>query len=182
MSKLARAALLLALTGVLGMGCDRNVAPFDPNERPSQPDLGRIFPAPEGDSPQMAARSGSAGPAAGADVGTGRSGAAVRGTVHLAEGDAPPGDSTLFIIARRAGAAGGPPLAVVRVPGPSFPFDYEIGPDDVMIPTMQFEGAIELTARLDRDGNASTRDEGDRETRAPMPVAPGAVGVDLRLE
>lgn len=182
MTNLARAGLLLALIGVLATACDRNIEPFDPDEQPRQPDLGRIFPAPEGDSPRGVAggRGTEMDPAARADVG--RPGASVRGTVHLAADPDPGAERVLFVIARPAGAVGGPPLAVLRIPSPTFPLDFEIGPDDVMIPTMRFEGAIELTARLDGDGNASTREEGDRETPAAMPVVPGAAGVELRLE
>ena len=28
-----------------GLGCDRNLEPYDPNEQPRQPDLSKIFPA-----------------------------------------------------------------------------------------------------------------------------------------
>jgi hypothetical protein len=106
----------------------------------------------------------------------------VRGTIQIASDSDPSPDRILFLIARPAGAVGGPPLAVVRVPAPTFPLDFEIGPADVMIPTMRFEGQIELTARLDGDGNASTRAEGDRETATATAVVPGATGVELRLE
>ena len=51
-----------------------------------------------------------------------------------------------------------------------------------MIPSMTFEGPIELTARLDGDGNASTRTAGDRATGQPVAVAPGDAGVTLRLQ
>ena len=166
------------------LGCDRNIGPFDPDEEPKEPDLSRIFPAPteaDGDSTAGAGPAGAGGEAVLA-ASTGRSGAAIRGTVH-AEGEAPLGPgAAVFVIARPAGAVGGPPLAVVRVPQPSFPLDFEIGPGNVMIPTMKFEGALELTARLDADGNASTRGADDRETPAPVAASPGDVGVVLQLE
>ena len=166
--------LLLWTVGLAPSGCDRNIAPYQPGESPQTPDLARIFPAPE----VSALPEGE--PARPAPAG--RSGASVRGTV-FAEGAAPeaPG-AVLFIIARPAGAAGGPPLAVVRIPSPELPFDFEIGPKDVMIPSMTFEGPIELTARLDGDGNASTRAAGDRETVEQVAVAPGDAGVTLRLQ
>lgn len=177
-----RVVLLLALFGLVVGGCDRNVEDFDPDERPRQPDLSQIFPAPEGDSPQGAATAQGAGAMPTAQADAGRPGASVRGTIHVASDPNPSPERILFLIARPAGAVGGPPLAVVRVPAPVFPLDFEIGPDDVMIPTMRFEGAIELTARLDGDGNASTKAEGDRETASATAVVPGAVGVELRLE
>jgi hypothetical protein len=182
MKSSTRVVLLLALISLVGGGCDRNVEDFDPAERPHQPDLSRIFPAPEGDSPQGGAGAMGAGAMPTAQPDAGRPGASVRGTIRVdSDPDASP-ERILFLIARPAGAVGGPPLAVVRIPEPVFPLDFEIGPADVMIPTMRFEGAIELTARLDGDGNASTRAEGDRETASATAVVPGAVGVELRLE
>jgi hypothetical protein len=164
---------------VLGMAsCDRNIAPFVPGELPREPDLSRIFPAPE-ETPSMAggASGGSLTPGA---AGVGRPGAGVRGNVRLAQSDAG-AEGTLFIIARPQGVSGGPPLAVLRVESPEFPLAFEIGPDQVMIPGMRFEGAIDLSARLDGDGDAMTRDEGDPQTGTPLGVVPGSVGVELLL-
>ncbi len=174
----------MVVAGVLAwasVGCDRNIAPFVPGEEPRRPDLSRIYPAPD-QAPVVARNSAPAGLAesATADASVGRPGAAVRGNVNLA--DAKGGRTgTLFIIARRQGAVGGPPLAVLRVPDPRFPLAFEIGPDQVMIPSMRFEGPIALTARLDFDGDAMTRDEGDLQTRTPEAVVPGSVGVELLL-
>ena len=124
------------------------------------------------------AAGGGSGPAA--DPSVGRPGAAVRGNVNLSEA-ANGRAGTLFIIARPQGAVGGPPLAVLRIPDPRFPLAFEIGPDQVMMPGMRFEGAIALTARLDADGDAMTRDDGDPQTRSPMAVIPGSLGVELLL-
>ena len=165
---------------LFGLGCDRNIAPYVPGEEPQQPDLSRIFPAPEAEAPQGGGPPGVGGEPI-ASQPAGRSGASVRGTVQHPDAEPEVGSAVLFLIARPVGAVGGPPLAVVRIAEPSFPVDFEIGPGDVMIPTMRFEGAIALTARLDEDGNATTRSEADRATSAPVPVTPGDVGVELRL-
>jgi hypothetical protein len=173
-----RRLLMLTLLGSLSLaGCDRNIEPYVPGEQPSEPDLSRIFPQPEEEAqaaqpmPQSGAAAGTA-PAAGGDV--------ISGRVEL--GDGAPSGGVLFIVARRAGAVGGPPLAVVRLPSPSFPLDFEIGQGNVMIPSMKFEGEMSLTARLDFDGNAMTREPGDYEGAAADPVAPGMQGVVLVLE
>ncbi|MBK7949904.1 MAG: hypothetical protein IPK00_14410 [Deltaproteobacteria bacterium] len=92
-----------------------------------------------------------------------------------------PKPAVLFVIARPQGATGGPPLAVVRIPDPVFPVDFEIGPADVMIPSMRFAGPIALSARLDADGNAMTRADGDLASGEIAPQAPGATGVSLVL-
>jgi len=72
-------------------------------------------------------------------------------------------------------------MAVLRIPSPSFPLAFEIGPDQVMIPGMRFEGPIALTARLDGDGDAMTRDASDPQTAQPVAVVPGTLGVELLL-
>lgn len=165
------------------VGCDRKTEPFEPGERPRQPDLSRIFPAPEDEAPPagpMAARpSPAATPAAEAPAG--RPGAAVRGTVHLAD-TAKGRRGTLFIIARPEGVSGGPPLAVLRVAEPAFPQAFEIGPANVMVPSMKFEGRLVLTARLDADGNAMTRDPADPVATSAQAIVPGTLGVELVLQ
>ena len=180
---------------LLGMACDRNIEPYQPGEQPSQPDLARIFPGP----PPAAGPAGSMGAAAGlpdrsalppsraegsavvADAGA--AAAPITGRIELpAELDsARPGGAVLFVIARRQGAQGGPPLAVLRIPDPRFPYAFSIGPENVMIPSMRFAGAISLSARLDADGNAMTRGAGDISSPVVAPLSPGATGVELVL-
>jgi hypothetical protein len=158
-------------------GCDRNIEPYKPGEQPRQPDLARIFPTPE----EAERPAGALARPAATRAAAGRAGAAVRGTVHLAEAAAGR-NGVLFIIARPQGTVGGPPLAVLRIAEPSFPLDFEIGPDNVMVPSMKFEGALTLTARLDSDGNAMTRDPSDPSATAPDAVVPGTLGVELMLQ
>lgn len=174
------AAVLLALAG-----CDRHMEPFDPSEQPHQPDLSRIFPEgaeraqePVMGMPQPPPAPGS-GPRGAAPV---AAGAPVSGTIRLApelEGRVPEG-AVLFLIARRGAA--GPPLAVKRLSVPSFPFDFELGPEDRMIQTMPFTGPMELSARVDRDGNATSRTPGDLQGRLADPVSPGDAGLELVID
>lgn len=129
----------------------------------------------------MAGAGGSAG--AGAAEAGAAAGAPISGRIELAAEAAgrQPSPAVLFVIARPQGATGGPPLAVVRIPDPVFPVEFEIGPDDVMIPTMQFAGPIALSARLDSDGNAMTRADSDLASGEIPPQEPGATGVTLVL-
>lgn len=165
--------------------CNRNLEPYDPAEQPREPDLSRIFPA------------GAEGPAAAQDAPTemppppgtdaepaplAASGEPIRGTLRLAPelaSSQPPG-AVLFLIAR--GEAPGPPLAVKRIEAPSFPLDFEIGPDDRMLEALPFAGPLRLTARLDADGNATSRSPGDLQGSARSAVSPGASGVELVLD
>jgi hypothetical protein len=180
----AACAALLAVAALAA--CDRKLEPFDPAEQPRQPDLSKIFPegaeappvAPDGSielPPPPSAERGAAPVAA-------ESGQPIHGTLRLAaelEGAQPSG-AVVFLIARTAGA--GPPLAVKRIEAPRFPLDFEIGPADRMLATMPFAGAIQLSARLDSDGNATSRTPGDLMGVAHQPVAPGASGVEIVLD
>lgn len=109
--------------------------------------------------------------------------APISGEIRLAENlaMARPDNGILFVIARPQGARRGPPLAVLRIPNPSFPLDFTIGPENVMIPSMTFAGAISLSARLDEDGNAMTRTAGDISSETKEPLSPGDTGVTLLL-
>ncbi len=109
-------------------------------------------------------------------------GVPVRGTIRLAPdlaGGVPPG-AVLFLVARRG--EGGPPLAVKRIADPGFPLDFELGPDDRMIATLPFVGPMRLSARVDADGNASTRTPGDLAGTAPDTVQPGAEDVTILID
>jgi cytochrome c-type biogenesis protein CcmH len=183
--------------------CDRRIEPFDPNEKVEAPDLSRIFPEgarmaeereqAEASSPTPAGGRG-APPVAGdsgvppiaGDSGAppvaGGSGDPIRGTLELApelEGSVPRG-GVVFLVAR--GPGGGPPVAVKRIPEPSFPLDFEIGPDDRMIQTIPFQGPLQISARVDGDGNATSREPGDLSGAAAGPVEPGAAGVTIRID
>lgn len=90
-----------------------------------------------------------------------------------------PENTTLFVFLRAKGVEGGPPLAVKRLSGIKFPYEYQIGPWDVMMPGAKFDGDLTLTARLDQDGDAKASPgdiEGSRE------VKPGDKNADLVLD
>jgi len=174
-------ALWLAILSIAG-GCDRIVDVFDPNEEPRRPDLSKIFPAGAqraADTPvEMPPAPG--GPRGAAPVAAEAS--SISGTLSLGpgldEGVRP--DSVLFLVARSSGS--GPPLAVVRIPNPSFPLDFEIGPDDRMIPSIPFAGPLSLTARIDGDGDAMTREAGDLSGAASGTYQPGDRDVQILID
>ena len=180
--------LLAALACALA--CDRRIEPFDPNEQVEAPDLSKIFPKGAERAPadgELAQGMGGRGvpppiPAAGAGAPAAEDGAPIRGRVVLApelEGRVP--DSAVLFVIARAGEAG-PPTAVKRVANPRFPLDFEIGPDDRMLETMPFAGPFRLTARVDADGSATSRNPGDLQGRVPGSVSPGANGIELVID
>ena len=71
---------------------------------------------------------------------------------------------------------------MLRVPSPRFPVAFEIGPANVMIPSMRFEGDIGITARLDSDGNAMTKLPGDLAGATRSDHQPGASSVEIILD
>lgn len=91
-------------------------------------------------------------------------------------------NAALFIIARPAASGGGPPLAVKKIDRPTFPIDYTLSQDNAMM-GMPFTGKINITARLDKDGNPVTRTPGDISgDYKNNPVEVGAKNVDVTLD
>jgi hypothetical protein len=156
--------ILIALATVVG--CDRGVEPFDAGKNPQTTRPANSFPTPVPATEIHAADSTSQ---------------TLEGTIQVAPALAGqiPDSAVLFLIARTA--ATGPPLAVKRLPTPQFPFDFSIGPDDRMIQAMPFQGPIRLSARIDADGNATTRSPGDLQTNSDTAYDPGARSITLLI-
>lgn len=70
------------------------------------------------------------------------------------------GQAALFIIARAAEGAG-PPIAVKKIERPTFPLSYSLGSENMMIQGSSFAGKLNITVRLDRDGDPMTREAGN---------------------
>jgi len=91
--------------------------------------------------------------------------------------------AALFIIARPAGGTAGPPLAVKKIDRPSFPLSYSLGQENVMMQGTPFAGPINITVRLDKDGNAVTREAGNLlGDYKKNPVTVGSQNVDITLD
>jgi thioredoxin-like negative regulator of GroEL len=71
------------------------------------------------------------------------------------------GQAVLFIIARSTSSASGPPLAVKKIPSPKFPVAFSLGAQNVMMAGTPFSGKVFLSARLDKDGNPTTKEPGN---------------------
>jgi hypothetical protein len=152
--------LVFATLLLVAVACSQRVTPEEEyaareRERPLMPasDIPGIEPRAE--------------PSAGSDE-------AVAVTVEWpAPPDAPVSSSdVLFVFVRPVGVSSGPPLAVRRIPAPTFPARIQIGSADAMIPGTVFPDSLSIQARLDRDGDASTEGPDDW-AGASEPVAPG---------
>ncbi len=84
----------------------------------------------------------------------------------------------LFVFAREAGAVGGPPVAVKRLP-PTFPAAFELTEADSMM-GQPFPDPLLIEARLDSDGDPTTRSPTDPKARLDR-VKAGRTDVRLVL-
>jgi cytochrome c-type biogenesis protein CcmH len=93
-----------------------------------------------------------------------------------------PGD-TIFLVARSIDASGAVqrmPVAVDRAQVGSFPLAFELSAKQVMVAGTPFTGPMQITARVDKDGEAMTRQPGDVEGTARVTVP--AKGVQIVLD
>jgi tetratricopeptide (TPR) repeat protein len=92
-------------------------------------------------------------------------------------------NAALFIIARPAGGAAGPPIAVKKIDKPVFPLTYSLSQENVMMQGTPFTGKISIAVRLDKDGNPVTRGPGDMTgDYKKNPAEVGAKNVDIVID
>lgn len=158
---MTRFASLLALAATLtALGCSKKERPAGIEPQPGAADPVR---APAGAAPRVVPTVTLAPEAAEPppDPKT-----AITGRLTLPEarrGDVGRGD-TIFLVAKRPDASGqpvGPPVAVKRLEAATFPLPFVLSQADAMMPGMPWDGAFTITARIDKDGNASTKLRGD---------------------
>ena len=163
-----RAAATAALLALATLACEQQGLPADPNAKPPSED--KIKQAIDTRS-RMGAE---------AEALPNAMSGTITGIISLADGvEAPQG--TLFVYARKVGVTSGPPLAVARFDGSSFPVRFELSKANVMMPGAPFEGPVTLSARMDADGNPMTRGPGDVEGQASGAIQIGAANVPIVL-
>jgi hypothetical protein len=109
-------------------------------------------------------------------------GASLSGTIRLAPGAGPPAGGVLYVIARQGSQIAGAPFAVKRMDVSSFPIAYVLTVGDTMSPDALFSGPVSVAARMDADGNASTKGPEDLVGEFPRnPATVGDAGVDITL-
>jgi hypothetical protein len=103
--------------------------------------------------------------------------APIEGPIELAPelaGSVPP-NAVMFLMAH--GEAGGGLVAAQRIPAQRFPIAFSIGSADHMMAAGSFAGPLRISARIDTDGNAATRDAGDLLGSSVQTHQPGDRGV-----
>jgi len=97
-------------------------------------------------------------------------------SVSVGEDVATVPEGILYVIVRVAGRAGGPPLAVKRMPA-DLPVEFTVTAADSMVPGTPLVPAMDVTVRLDQDGDAWSNQEGDLSGT----VGPVAVGDSVEV-
>ena len=88
---------------------------------------------------------------------------------------------TVFVIARPA--TGGPPVAVERLQGKNYPLIFKLTEKNIMIHQNTLDFPLNLTVRVDKDGNAMTKDPGDLAgAYEKNPVSLHAENITLRIQ
>jgi hypothetical protein len=91
--------------------------------------------------------------------------------------------AAIYLIARPAGQAGGPPMAVKQFTQPfHFPIEFTLSKADAMMPNSPFEGSFDITVRLAQSGSAIPASPGDFEGVVESgAVQVGQKNVEIRL-
>ena len=113
------------------------------------------------------------------------SGSVVSGTITISDAlksKVKPG-SVIYVIARPAGVKKGPTVAALRVDSTDFPIQYAMSEKNLMVTGAALEGKLDISVRLDQDGDAGTRQKGDLSGSCKKnPVSVGATDADIVLD
>lgn len=91
--------------------------------------------------------------------------------------DAAPSAGAFYLMARPAGTAGGPPIAVIKLAASTQDVPFTIGPADLMMGG-NFDQPVSLSVRWDQDGDPLTRQDSDLVgAAAEASIKPGTQGV-----
>ena len=104
----------------------------------------------------------------------------LRGSITLDAGTRKPSGGVLFVMVRRSEAAAGPPVAAVRLDPRGVPGTFVVTDRDLMMGGPWPE-QVWIEARLDADGDPSTKTAADLRTERLGPFPSGAEGVELVL-
>jgi tetratricopeptide (TPR) repeat protein len=138
-----------------------------PANHPAVPAPGETATAPA----EAAATPPAAPPAAG--------GGSVKVTLQLAPGKALPPNAVIWLMARDAGVAAGPPLAVKRVALGAFPITVDFGAADSMM-GQPLPAKMRIDARVDSHGNPMVHDPNDPAAAQDGVASGGTVTLTLK--
>lgn len=105
----------------------------------------------------------------------------IQGRVELAGSASLPAGALVFIYARPSEIGRGPPLAALKIPASQLPLDFSITDGDVIMGG-PWPDQVWVSAKIDLDGNAATKEEGVPASDTVGPLASGTAGVTLVLK
>lgn len=88
-------------------------------------------------------------------------------------------NTVLFVIAKNQG---GVPIALRRYINPSFPLDFELGDEDLLLPGEPWGGLLRIEGHLNRHGDVGVAQTGDILGTAPRAVRNGDRSIRLNLD
>jgi len=104
----------------------------------------------------------------------------LRGSITVADGANKPRGGVLFVMVRRSASAAGPPVAAVRLDPRGVPGTFVVTDRDLMMGG-PWPDQVWIEARLDSDGDPSTKGASDLRTERLGPFEAGAEGLELVL-
>ena len=105
----------------------------------------------------------------------------IRGSLAIGPGATPPAGGVAFVMVRATDSGAGPPVAAVRLNPRGIPGTFSVTDRDMMMGG-QWPSEVWVEARLDTDGDPTTRDATDLVAAPAGPFSPGAVGANLVLQ
>lgn len=104
------------------------------------------------------------------------------GTITLGEGVEAKG-TTLFVFARKPGTAGGPPMIALKLAPTPFPQTFKLTKANMlpMFARMPLPDTLDIGVRLDADGDAASRADGE-PTGSAQGVKVGTTGLTIELK
>ncbi len=87
---------------------------------------------------------------------------------------------TIFLIAKPA--TGGPPVAVIKFLGNHYPYPYHLTMENLMTADSQLDVPLNLSVRVDKDGDAMTKQPGDLlgvYDKNPVPLQADTINITL---
>ncbi len=104
----------------------------------------------------------------------------LKGSIKFAEGTTPSTKGILFIMVRRSEQGAGPPIAALRLDPKGLPGTFSVTNKDMMMGG-DWPEQVWIEARLDTDGNPSTKESTDLFTKRLGPFTAGSEGIELYL-
>ena len=105
----------------------------------------------------------------------------LKGSLALAPGLGIPSSGVLFVMVRASPMGGGPPVAAVRLDPRGVPGTFSITDRDLMMGG-DWPEQVWVDARIDSDGDPSTKSDSDLTAPRTGPFTPGATGANLVLQ